>query len=1035
MGISSSFLRRRGPRLGCVALGALVLALGSCKAPAPAATSAITAPAVPAQQQLKPRWYYHPASAGVLRARHDLPSGARLFAGSRGERWLVDVASDVVQAAPQLADEDLVGIAHVEGHDYAFVGAKGSVFRSLEPLGPFTQIVRPNKLVRAVAASGPHVLMAYADGTVARSSDAGQHFVEGKLTAPAWDLAVARDGRAMALTIPEQLWLSKDQAATFTPLKHPPMGVRFVSLDAFGTLVAPGLTHSLRWEHDSSEPASSRQPFRSPPMELLADPETGPDAAALISGRALLQGMHYVEAQRPPGSELWSLASGTLGTRLTRTIIDGSKSCKDTRVDAHGSMIALACTARSSSEKEPLFLPVRLLISQDGGLTFQTPSLGLVADEESLSVTVVSPQRIVLTGTCKAGPNGVCVPRLPLVLDRSAASSKLSFTDPHVPKMPPVVGPVGPVRRGAKGRLYATATLADQQLALLISDDEGQSFRATPLRVPKTLAAPELRTANLTRARSGRLSVGAGDRLSWLLHTDNGLVWAVLDREGHLLSAHAAPADGPFLAVAGLHGVAFSEDGRVLESSDGGATFAVSALLPSQAVYDGEHALGFCSEAACVFGSSFSKVGWGKAEGGLVDALSSKNAAEKPHPPTAFHCETVDKETDVIAGAELDITVFDADRASVDWTVVAPDALHATVNVARWSRGRVTVSPLLPPAEPAGMAMAYRKQAEGVAMLRFRYAAQADGRPANGARMQDLEVAWQSDYDGRVRRVTVADAGPLGSSTISAQAGGAALAHLSDLSVSSPGVVVCAHQHCDEIERKTLYLQPGRRPEPVAHIQLPQLAYDGAVVALRTSLWYRGPHKLGIGRDNNMLLTTASANATPSALSLRPHRGDPESPRVMISWALGPKSQLAVMTTWLAQGDGPFARLVPLQPDGFGELLPAPVQPSLDSSTRICTPQDKSGAFRVVAPARAETQRTVHVQAGERKRALTTEQVLMYASSPPCASMLEALSPPSTPPARALVPLGDLEHAWLFTVQDKPAGVRWTRMRCRWGEP
>ena len=66
-------------------------------------------------------WRYHPAQPARINAELELPSGERVLAGRRGERWLASKASNALTAASVLAPEDLVGILKAPSGGFIFV--------------------------------------------------------------------------------------------------------------------------------------------------------------------------------------------------------------------------------------------------------------------------------------------------------------------------------------------------------------------------------------------------------------------------------------------------------------------------------------------------------------------------------------------------------------------------------------------------------------------------------------------------------------------------------------------------------------------------------------------------------------------------------------------------------------------------------------------------------------------------------------------------------------------------------------------------
>src|SRR5687768_10752275 len=97
-----------------VLLFPLGLLAAACGAERPTATSPRTSLLAPAEAAAAHRspatWRYHPQEEGALSARFALPDGTVLFAGERGERWLVDPKRKQARAAARLAPEDLLAI-------------------------------------------------------------------------------------------------------------------------------------------------------------------------------------------------------------------------------------------------------------------------------------------------------------------------------------------------------------------------------------------------------------------------------------------------------------------------------------------------------------------------------------------------------------------------------------------------------------------------------------------------------------------------------------------------------------------------------------------------------------------------------------------------------------------------------------------------------------------------------------------------------------------------------------------------------------
>ncbi|MCU0693447.1 MAG: hypothetical protein MUF54_18810, partial [Polyangiaceae bacterium] len=193
-------------RIG-VALGLVV----SCTGPTNPVKPPPSSPEKPAAVAGASHWAYLPIEPARLRARQELGDAVLLFAGDKGERWLVDARRGSARAAAHLADENLVGIARPEPGLFVFVGDKGTLYRTSSPLGPFDDVLRVEPSPQQVVAAGPFVLALQWDGVLRRSEDGGRSFERANLAAERpFELALAPDGRVMLASYPEQLWLSSD---------------------------------------------------------------------------------------------------------------------------------------------------------------------------------------------------------------------------------------------------------------------------------------------------------------------------------------------------------------------------------------------------------------------------------------------------------------------------------------------------------------------------------------------------------------------------------------------------------------------------------------------------------------------------------------------------------------------------------------------------------------------------------------------------------------------------------------------------------
>jgi hypothetical protein len=997
-------------------------------------------------------WDYHPGQPHRLRARLDLGPGIRLFVGDYGERWLVDARAGHAEAASMLADEDLVAVAQPSPDAFAFIGARGTIYRAGTPLGPLVSQARPDPAVWGATAAGKLILGMRYDGTAVRSDDGGRTFTPvAGVSARVVAAQVAADGRAMLLGSPESLWLSKDGGATFARADGEPVGAAEVMLEAGGALVARGYENSIIWE-TGGEPVSRKVDFsiEPPAMDLLTDVTPGPSAQAVTEGRAAIVGTRYYEAVPPSRNQrVWELASGGLSGRTRRTPIPGSSDCRRMRVTGGGSTIALVCTSRSTKEDSVLFPALRLLVSRDAGATFESVSTGLVADEEDTHVTVTSRGTLLVTGACKPQPRGLCAPGAPLRLVPSPGSKRLRIGTWEPSNLPPILGRPGRIVAAPnRQRLYSTAVLLpERRPAVLLSDDDGATFRAVAIDLPGATADAGFdggvaAAATIVGIGSDGLSVDATGRLSVVAATGAGIAWVVLDSDGRLLSSRVIAPEYQRLSAVGARGLAITqEDGRIFESTDGGATFQLAGRLPKHETASSTVPAVVCVDQGCLVGESFSRLGWGR---GVGEALES-TAATSPSPthrPTPIVCDVVEASGADVPGADINVDAFDADRGDVAWSTFIMDRARAAVDVLHASMSSpdaVQRMTLLEPGTGEGSACAVRNQAEGIAALRYRH----DKDPAGGVRpgrMRQIEIAWDHQLKGKIFHATIRDGGPMQPRDISdTRRGEASMANAQMLSVADDGVFLCPHATCGENARDALLVDERGRVRNVRLPDPPSRGYGDRPVPHRDYVVRSGGNDvfLSVILDGGAVLRKRPAAGdrwTTEALALLPTTALADGFRGTLTWAFQGDSLAGMVFTATHPSQPGFAQLLRLDtPSGVAAPSDAPTQSDLGDPPRACTAADRKGSLRIIVPSQHDTRHPIVVR-GDRNAVyvLLSDYAVIYGpKGSACLSMYDTIASSTTPGnVSALINAGNLDRSWLF--MPAPAGgLRWRSMRCR----
>src|SRR5690348_5907916 len=98
--------------------------------------------------------------------------GSVVFAGQRGERWLVPDKATAATPASEIAPEDLVLAQRKEG-TFLFLGRSGTTYESTDGIGPFVRSTTPLEPLARVTAAGTVLVGLRKDLTLVRSETGG----------------------------------------------------------------------------------------------------------------------------------------------------------------------------------------------------------------------------------------------------------------------------------------------------------------------------------------------------------------------------------------------------------------------------------------------------------------------------------------------------------------------------------------------------------------------------------------------------------------------------------------------------------------------------------------------------------------------------------------------------------------------------------------------------------------------------------------------------------------------------------------------
>jgi hypothetical protein len=1003
-------------------------------------TTTSVAPAFPTPAA----WRYHPREASTLLSEVALPDGRTLYAGQRGERWLVDPKIGAAEAAALLSPEDLVAIAHKSPGPWLFVGKSGTSYEAEAPLGPFVRSNAPLESLVHVFAAGASLYGLRRDGTLRRSQDAGASWNRvGPEGVRFEDVVVGADGNGLALSVPEALWGTRDFGATFHRLDVPRVAAEGLALDGTAGLVVRTPLGARRFTPTPPSFVPLGHPVVPGVHALAAPPPLGPSAASLVEGRAIVEGSRWVEVRLAPGGA-WSLVTGSLGGRLSVAPLPPSKNCVDVRLSGFGSTLYFACARQKGRS---VTQPFELSRSVDLGKTWAMEPYVPEGQTDSLVMAVGQSDNLAVSGVCSADVRGPGCRPVGVHLRRASASD----AGPRLSLLPAATPSLSGSAFGAlfslDGRtLYVLGRRSKgESFTVFVSRDGGTTFEA---RDVESLATPPDERASAHSVLESAAAAEDGT-VAFVVFSRSRRSWLVVDEDGRAIAVSHPPVEAARIGAAGQRGLAYDPGSReAWESLDGGASWVSLGRLPVDpcpgAASNACQAPIACAAHGCLIGDALSRIGWREPEQrALLSPPGSPDVARRMEKRLGapLSCVLDAGEWRRITGVTQLPTAVEAAIGKAVWIARRVDPANASVSVIH-ARGGMNgaleeVSLLAPKPHAEDFAYVSAGQIEGVAALRY-------ARPGIGGSkdpaLRKVEVAWDDVLFGHVGHAVIADGGPLRAGDYKDGKGPAKIAQPALLSIARGGVYVRLHGslgdaqptlfvdgHTVESMPPAVFVAEDQRRwnAEVAHIgrvHSPLFIDGGTVVRAR-----RGDRG-GWAYDG-----AAMGFASPQDFGLLEQAG--------IAY-VGERAALQVVTADVA-GREARAVLYPFRADGavLDEPTRVPTQLDLGASPRACAPADLSTP-RVVVPYQPGTRRAVLVtDPVEPMRTLLTGDAVLHGTPElPCVAAYEAVLVSSelsgaAQGEQAIVPMATPERSWLFRktegLRDAVPELAYRTMSCR----
>lgn len=1073
--------------LGAGSLVAAILATG-CGAGEP---PVVTNPELPKPRPAEPppppfvspaRWSFHPAAPASASATRELADGSCLVTTSEGSRFLAEhVTSDApkvcrgkVQAASDMAEEPLVFALPKSKTSWLFVGESGALYEAEGPIAPLLRMIpAPAKLGR-VDGGGGVVLATSVSGELFALEERSTWR---RVTPPGsriYDVAVAEDGRALALALPEALFVSDDGKTFRAATGAAPIGARRVGHTQEGALAAVGLREAIVWDPKTSSLDKRPATLADGPLALDLEPTLQPTATSVAEGRAVLDGDRYVEITAGDEGSDFSLAEGPLEGPLTRKALRGTSDCTGMKLGARGKHLFTGCMKSDESGDV-----VEIRASTDRGAHFGEPTRLHTDEREIVSIAVSSEGHALVTGVCKTrNANGGCSGAAPALVRSEGGRSTTTLA-----ATPPLSGPPISPAFSVDGRsaYFLGRRAKDERLALFVSHDAGVTFseRALDPRAGRVERRPfeegeeppENNDLGLEPSDLTSLRPGDDGTIGITLMTSRGLSYFTTDEDGRVLGTTQAPMESALIGGSGRHVLAIAflsgheraidDTADAWESLDGGATWSEIPTNPalSRELLEGSLTI-TCTTGGCLVGNTITRVGWnGQAEAPTPAAPRSPTPRQTPASRTPLVCEldprvgwTLVENVDPIGQFGLP-TLDQLARGRALWSVLSVDpeanAVTATAAISK-ERGdeepRVTTRALLGPSpKGARVALDVSHQMEGYAAVRVRLP--KEGPPSGPKR--DLEIAWENFIDGTSGRARIPDAGSFSPGDVK-RIGDREIFDTALVSVTAGGVFV-RPSDADAKDLRTFLLDPrGKVAKTFSYPDWPSLLSRGAPQVRGDAALVDGtPLAVATAVDDALPFTMVLARQgeggawIPHAMSLAPGSAAEEGRLARNDWTyLGPSTIGAVAVVSEPLEGVASASFHAFRADGtFGPPLALPTPFDLPDVPRPCKADDRRATPRFAArmfvqgrpmfpgqrhPVLVAESATAKGPLTEPLALVTAGVVLHGTKSAPCVAAFEAIGVSLSTAGSVRMPVtaviaGDPSRAWLFRVVSPPS--------------
>ncbi len=739
-----------------VLVGLLVMA--ACGGDAPVVKTPPVATAKPTPPPpIGARWYF-PTPASGVNDRLDLDDGSMLLVGDVGRREIVKdgTATD----SPILIPDKVVGSWRDAKKDFIFIADNGDAYVSHDALGPFEVRKGPTteKITAEIMATGKgSAMVSTSDGKLLRTGDSGVSWkpVDYKGGAKVFGHAAHFDldhaGNGILVHVPQRLFVTHDDGATWKPIASPALGVGGAEDDAKSkSFFVKGYRHQYYKLAGDTLTATDDNPEELGTLAVQHDDdktnEDDSETTRILAGSHVLEFQRFTEGKKDKQVSFRSTKIGTPPAAFKPMADLSSRQSLENLVAAWGSTIVVVRSKDDTDENTP---SSTVMTSLDGGATWKASATLEGDDAVSNESVAVGPKGWTfvpaLCGTFGEKHERNCNPAKVRVANGTEFDD-LVFTDEFRP------------------RRFAFDEAHDKVYAIGMTDGGSPTVYESKLTQNKftTLSKP-IKTAYHEHTRMTVLPDGT----LHVFHMDEDKSVIAIERRdvgGKELPTLYVPAKVEAgstlkgLSLIGARGIAMNGKAAGWETADGGATWMRVATNGAENPE--------CSDGGCVAGEA-QRVGWdlpvANTVGEVVTVTATPTApADNPTPD--------DPSDDVLPALNVNVSCkasgaitklpslpqFENTNPARDvlWYLHETDKDgKKTLTVGgRTSIRHETLMDVAPkPPKDVERSVAERSLADGLVVARYTHAPQ---KPV------DVELAAFSLETGQVQRATLAKLPP-----------------------------------------------------------------------------------------------------------------------------------------------------------------------------------------------------------------------------------------------------------------------------------